>query len=943
MNKIYVCILSLCFCTFSFAQNNGSIYGSLIDTVLKQAIPDVTITILSGKDSSLITFGRTNKNGSFDIKFLPKGSYRLLATHVGYRNYSKYFEISEDKKGVNAGIIIMNSKSSLLEEVTVSQEKPPVVFRNDTIEFNAGSFKTKPNAVVEDLLKKLPGVQIDKDGKIKANGEEVKKILVDGKEFFGNDPKVASRNLPADVVEKVQVFDKKSDQSQFTGFDDGNNEKTINLTLKPDKKNGLFGRASGGAGNKDRYQGNFNVNSFKGERQASVLGMANNTNKLGFSFVDLLNFSGGLDGPGGGRGGGMAELNNSGVPLQGSSNGNNAITTTWAGGLNFNDNLSKSLLVNGSYFFNRIQDAINQKSNRQYLLTNDAFSTLQDAITSKENENHRFNLSADYAIDSLNSIKFSTTANLQNSATHSNNVYQSISDKGNMLNSGSSSIKSKGDGYSWRNSLLWRHKFGKKGRTFSANLSLALNDANNNAKLISQNSFYSPDGLSVTSDTLDQVGIQENDAGNYGITLSYTEPLSRRSLLEGSYSYSKSISGSQKSTFDVDRNTGKYNVPNELLSNHFDNEYAYHRSGISWRYQQKKFNLSIGSSVQQASLESKFHFLGKDSMINQSFLNLLPSARMQYNINKYKSFRFNYNAYTLQPSASQLNPIIDNSDPLNIRIGNPDLLQEFNHRLQFNYMAFDPFRRTSFVSMINFTARENSIVNSDRINAQGVRITTPVNADGVYNLGAILSWGLPVKKIKSNINLNTDLSHAHTINFINGDRNNISNSRINQEANLNFIHKESLDITAGANISYNLVRYSLAPQQNTSYWNQEYTLDANIYFSKGFSLASEFTFSRNSGYANGFNTNVALWNCGLAKQLFKNKKGEIKLQMFDILNDNAGISRTANQNYIEDVYSKVLNQYLLMSFTYNISRFAGKGAPVQKGGNIKVIGERNRM
>ena len=941
MRKLYCCTILLFFAQLSFAQNNGSIRGNCVDTALKQSVSDVTITILHARDSSLVTFGRTNKTGVFNIQYLPPGNYRLLATHIGYRNISKPFEITNDKREIDAGYLILHSKASILEEVTVNLEKPPVIFRNDTIEFNAGSFKTKPNAVVEDLLKKLPGIQVDKDGKIKANGEEVKKILVDGKEFFGNDPKIASKNLPSEVVDKVQVFDKKSDQSQFTGFDDGNNEKTINLTLKPDKKNGVFGRVIAGAGNKDRYQGNFNLNSFRENARCllSVWGITQIKKVFHFSTCSTL--------PGvlaeQAVEGEDIEIENSTIPIQGLDNPNNTITTTWAGGLNLNDNWSKKVSVNGSYFYNRIQDAIDQKTNRQYLLANNGFTRFQDATAHRKNENHRVNFSTDYTIDSLNSIKFTTTANIQSSYSNTASNYTSTSATGLMLNNGYSSVQSKSEGYSWNNALLWRHKFLKKGRTLSANLSFVLNNAQNDATLHSINSFFNPDGSKNLSDTLDQKSEQRSDGLNYGVVLSYTEPLSKRSLMEATYNFNENQNQSGKETFDLDGGTGKYSFRNNILSNDFDNQYAYHRVGISWRYQQKKLNFSIGSAMQQSSLESQFIFLDKDSMINRSFTNLLPNARVQYNINKFKNFRLSYNTSTRQPGATQLNPIIDNADPLNIRIGNPDLEQEYNHRMQFNYMAFDPYRGTSFFSMLNFVIRENNIVNDDQITSQGVRTTRPRNADGGYNLNATLSWGLPAKFIKSNLNINTDISQARAVNFLNGFRNNILSRNITEQINLNFLHKEALDITLGMNVSYNSVDYSLSPKQNTNYWNQEYSLDATIYLPKGFSIASEFSFTRNTGYANGFNTNVALWNAGIARQLFKNKKGEIKIQMFDILNENVGISRNTNQNYIEDVYSKVLNRYLLVSFTYNISRFAGKGAPVQKGSNIKVIGERNRM
>src|SRR6478609_10636925 len=266
MKNFYSLALLTLVCASSFAQEKGNIRGSLIDTAMKQPVGDATITIMKASDSSLVTFSRSNSKGDFTVGYLERGKYRVLITHVTYKNVSRFFEINEATKNVDLGYIPLTNKSAMLDAVQVVQEAAPVTMKNDTVEYNAGSFKTKPNAVVEDLLKKLPGVQVDKDGKVKANGQEVKKVLVDGKEFFGNDPKLATKNLPADAVDKVQVFDRKSDQSRFTGFDDGNSEKTINLTIRPDRKNGLFGKATAGAGNKGLYQGNVNLNSFSGPR-----------------------------------------------------------------------------------------------------------------------------------------------------------------------------------------------------------------------------------------------------------------------------------------------------------------------------------------------------------------------------------------------------------------------------------------------------------------------------------------------------------------------------------------------------------------------------------------------------------------------------------------------------------------------------------------------------
>ncbi|HKP31283.1 MAG TPA: outer membrane beta-barrel protein [Chitinophagaceae bacterium] len=944
MKKFYCLnILLLGFAISAIAQNKGNVRGTLMDTASKHPVSDATITILQAKDSSLVTFSRSNSTGIFNVDYLDKGNYRMLVTHVGYRNLSKFFEITDNNKSVDLGYIAMNNKSVMLDEVTVSQEKAPVTLRNDTVEYNAGSFKTKPNSVVEDLLKKLPGIQVDKDGKIKAQGEEVKKVLVDGKQFFGNDPKVATKNLPADIVDKVQVFDKKSDQSQFTGFDDGNSEKTINLSLKQDKKNGMFGRATAAAGNKGRYQGNFNVNQFDGERQISAIGMANNTNKQGFSFMDILNFTGGLNGPGGGRGGGQIELATGGLPISGMNGGNNTIQTTWAGGLNFNETYNKKVEINGSYFYNRIEDRIEQKTNRQYILPGNNFNREQNSLTNRKNENHRFNFSSDYKIDSMNSLKFSTTANIQQSSSRSSSNYVSSNNNGELLNQGFTNTASKSDGYGWNNNLLYRHKFAKKGRTFSANLSFNLNNGESEGTQRSITDFYKTDGSLLFADSLDQLNNQDNKTTSYGGVFSYTEPLSRKALLEFNYNYNKSESRSGRETFDFDSNTGKHSEKNELFSNRFENIYQFNRGGMTFRYQDKTMNFTIGGALQQASLNTDFHFMAKDSSLSKSFTNFLPNAGLQYNINRYKGLRFLYNTFSRQPAASQLNPIMDISDPLNIRVGNPDLSQEYNHRVQLNYNAFDPFRRTNLFIMASYTGTNNRIVNNDLVSAQGIRTTSYTNVDGAYSANAYMNWGFPVKPIKSSLNLNTNIDKSRNINFVNGAKNIINTWNIGEELNLNFIHKEALDLSLGTRVSYNGVKYSLTGQQNTNYWNQEVSLDANIYFPHGFSLASEYTFTRNTGYSNGFNTNVSLWNAGIAKQMFKNKKGEIRVQMFDILNQNVGISRNANQNYIEDVQTKILNRFFLVGFTYNISRFAGKGAPMQGGANIKVIGERQRM
>ncbi|HEY4208593.1 MAG TPA: TonB-dependent receptor, partial [Puia sp.] len=749
------------------AQSSGSVQGRLTDSTTHAPVADATITILNIRDSSLVSFARSGASGAFALSHLHNGSYRLLASHVGYRLVSRNFVISDLVKAVDLGDFYLSDKSSTLEAVTVHQEAPPVSIRHDSIEYNAGSFHVKPDAVVEDLLKKLPGIQVDKDGNIKANGQDVKKVLVDGKEFFGNDPKIASKNLPADAVDKVQVFDKKSDQSEFTGFDDGNSQRTINLTIKKDRKHGVFGRLTAGGGRdagrgmeagsgrdrsggvsdgkeagrqeEARYESRFNLNQFSDNRQLSALGQWNNTNKQGFSFQDVMGFNnGGIGTSGGGRM--TLDAGGSGVPIQGLGQSNQAITTTKAGGLNFSDNLHGHTDIGGSYFFNLADDRIRQKDMKQYLSPVNSFNQDHTGAIDRSNENQRINIYSDSRLDSFNSIKFTSGFTWQRSKSSSVSV-DSSRDRASkdLLNTSASNSMVHMDGYNWNNNALLRHRFALKGRTLSVNLSFGLNEGNGGGNIYSKNNFY-PGGL----DTLNQSYHQSTHGNNYGAVVNYTEPFSKSSLLEMSYQFYQSHSEAGKQTFDADGG-GKYSLPNQQQTNDLRNTFTYHREGLAFRHQKEEYNFTIGATLQQAASANVFGYINQDSLLRQTFFNLLPNAMFQYDFSKFRNLRLQYTTYTNQPSLSQLQPVPDNSDPLNIKAGNPGLKQEYYHSIRLNYISFDPFQRTSFFGMLGYNDIRHRIVNDDEIDNLGVRTSRPVNLEGLYQVNGFISWDFPVR------------------------------------------------------------------------------------------------------------------------------------------------------------------------------------------------------
>lgn len=938
MRKIFLLLLLACLTTTLLAQKNGSVNGVAFDTISKQPVAAATVTVLERKDSSLVTFTMTGSDGRFELKGLANGDYRLMITHVSYHNSNKFFSITEANKTAELGNLIMNDKAKVLEEVVLAAEAPPVTLINDTIQYNAGSFKVQPNASVEQLLKKLPGVKVEKDGTIKAQGEKVNRVLVDGKEFFGNDPKVATKNLPADAVDKVQVYDKQSDQATLTGFEDGNYEKTINLKLKKDKKKGMFGKVNAGVGNKERYEGKFNVNSFKGARQFSAIGMGNNTNAEGFSFMDILNFSGELARMQRG-GGGNININISGedAAAMGINGGgrNNGINTAWGGGLNYNNIIGSKLDFQSNYFYNRYNPNQESHIQRQYFLPDSSYFYNQNSFADNLNNNHRFNLNTLYQVDSMNSIRITPSFSYQTTNNRSQTDYQTLSEDKVLTNEGFSNNTSATKGYNFRNDITWRKKFARKGRTFSLSLQTSLNESDGDGSLSSINSFYYPNGSLLKRDTLNQQSTTKGDLKGYNARAVYTEPVWKKSLLEFSVSKSNTKSTSEKLTHDYNKLNGKYDQLNNTLSNDFENTYGYINAGIRIRTQKKKYSYAVGANWQQAELEGKITTGVKDSLISKTFRNILPNARFQYNFTRFKSFSLSYNTSTNQPGMSQLQPVPDNSNSLNIREGNPDLKQEFNHTAQVHLTLVSPYKNKNLFMFLTAQATQNKIVNYDSINSLGVKRTKPVNVNGVYNINSSISYSMPVRFLKGTVEVSSNTGVFKTKQFINTVGNDIRTFSVGPELRLDMNPTEKLNVGVGAGFNYNKTKYSLQSALNTNYLSQEYNASLDWEMPKGFFFATDFMYTINSQRAAGFNTKVPLWNASISKQMLKFNRGELKLSARDLLNKNVGISRNTNNNYIEDSKVLTLRQFFLLSFTYSLSKTGLNNAG--SGGGMRII------
>jgi hypothetical protein len=931
MKRTLLVLTGIVFITASVVAQKTILKGRLTDSLQKQQLENATVSLVNAKDSSLEAFTRTDAAGRFIFTSLKEGQYRLSASMVGFHSSWKNIAIGNTATEIELGDIVMKD-NSLLDEVTVQNQRPPVQVNGDTLEFNAEAFKTKLNAVVEDMLKKMPGVEVAKDGTIRVNGQRISRVYVNGKEFFGTDPTIATRNLDADALDKVQVFDKKSDQAEFTGVDDGNSEKAINLKLKKDRKNMSFGKATAGMGSKERFDGQFNVNRFNGEQQLSAIGMANNTNRQGFTFSDILNFTGEAQRMMRGGGGGRIVINNNGpgdfgLPVQGVNN-SEGIAQTIAGGVNFNDTWKKKTSVNGSYFYNNI--AVNNEKNirRQNLAPANPFVYDQKSNSDKKSVGNRFNVTIDAKLDSFNSIKFTPQLTQQHNQYQTSNTYQSVLPGDKLLNNGFSNSTTDANGFNFTGNLLYRHKFNKKGRTFSSNINAGYNDTKSKGTLQSINNFYS-NGIIYNRDTLDQQNRLTSLTNSYGINLSYTEPISKRLLLEINSFYNKSNGELNRQTFDLNDQNGKHDVLNDVLSNTFRNGYSYGGGGLNLRTQKKKIVAGIGAAVQAASLLST---LKNNSQIRQHFTNVLPAANLTYNFSKTRNVSFQYNTSTQQPTTAQLQPVKDVSDPLNITIGNPDLKQQYQHNATLNYFAASPAAQRNFFAYLNYSQSQNAIVNADVLDQFGARTTSYKNANGVSTLFAGTETGFKIKKLNTRINIGSSAILYNNYSFLNNQKNHITNTAINPRFGLSYNYKEKFDISVNARFSYNEIKYSLQPSFNNNYWRNTYEADANINLPWNISINNDFAYSVNSGRSQGYNKNVALWNAAITKGLFKYNRASLKLSVYDLLNQNIGISRNANLNYIEDASYTVLNRFYMMSFTYNLRKAGNTGPQI----NVRI-------
>ena len=944
--RTFVTSLLLPFFTTCVLAQSINIKGRALQAADASPVPGASVRMVSVKDSAVTKGGYTERDGAFSIKDVPIGAYKLSISAIGFRKLESTVFVREGKADV--GVFRLQIDTVRASAINVEATAIRMEVKGDTMDYNAQAFKTNPNATAEDLVKKMPGITVE-NGTVKAQGEEVRRVTVDGREFFGDDAQATLRNLPADMVDRVQVFDRGSDLSMFSGFDDGNTSKQMNVVTRKDKRNGSFGRIYGGYGDQDRYQAGATINNFSGAQRISLIGMANNINQQNFSFQDILGTMGGGGGMSGGMGrmmsrymsGGGSQMmmrmgggGGGGGPMGGFSNffvgQQGGIAATNAIGANYSDQWGQRTNVSSSYFFNNADNDRTTDLNRQYLAAQSLGQvyTQQDTANTNSN-NHRFNMRIESFIDSANVLVISPRVTLQGSQAL-NNVAGSTTFQTNPLNTTSTLNDNTNGGYNASVSTTYRRLLSTNGRTIAATFNVDGSNRWNEGALRSINQFTVPLDSTFQFD-------QRSVGGSTGLTLSgqlaYTEPVGDRDMIQVSYEPSFADNTSRRTTLNLDSTTNTLAKLDSLLSNSFNNGYSTQRVGALYRMRGDNTIITFGGNYQLAQLTGEQTF-PQSFRVERTFQNFLPSLMWQQKFSQASNLRLFYRTNTNAPSISQLQDIVDNSNPLQLRIGNPNLVQEYTHSLNARFVDAQWMQGKTMFGFVNVSYTQNYIGNSiDFLRAgdtigraqfsgivigPGTQLSRPVNLEGNWNLRSFFTYGFPV--MGWNLNLNSGVFYTRTPGVIN-DATNYSNSTTgNAGLFLSSAASEDLDVSVSYNGIYTWVKNTIQIAADDNYFTHVAT--ARVIWNVGpVACSTDVNQTLYSGLGTEFNRSFTVWNAGVGYRFLENRAAELRFSINDILNQNDAINRSINDVSIEDTRTNALRRYMMLTFSYDLKSF----------------------
>lgn len=903
--------------SLSVFSQNTTISGFLTDSKDKTPVYNSVVALLTPIDSILYKFTRSDKQGKFSLKNVKAGNYIVMTSHNQFADYVDAISVNGEE--IKLGNIALKSKIELLREVVIKTGS--IRIKGDTTSYRASDFKVDANANVEELLKKLPGIQVDKNGAIKAMGETVQKVLVDGEEFFGDDPGMAVKNLRADAVKEVQVFDKKSEQAEFTGIDDGKTQKTINLKLKEDKKRGYFGKIDGAnqpfTDADSRYNTNLMFSSFKGKRKLSAFLLNGNTGQDGLSWEDSEKFGGrennfnmNMDDDGnvsyewvGG--------NNDGEPYVNTQNG--FVKNTNAG-LQYTNKWNEKQNLNVSPKFNKQIYTNNNSRITQTQVGDTQLNENRSTETNVNRSNFKLNAIFDVKLDSLNSIKFSARTNFYETESDEFTNGETTGEAGILKNKQQKTVITNSDKTSLSAGLLFKHKFAKARRTFTINSSWNRLSTNSNNFLKSSNESY-VDGNFDSKVDVDQNKIGDRSNQNLTVGLSYSEPIAKQLSLQFAYQLTYDKGKNNYFTYDYSDVSGKYDQLVSSLSNEFEQEVITHRPNLKLSYNAKKINYSIGSGFGFTTFDLLDKTLDKE--YKRSYTNFFPSASFSYRYKNNGNLRINYQGSTRQPTLDQLQPLTNNQDFFNQTLGNPDLKQSFTNSININQNSYNMLNERQIFQGISFSTTTNAIIYNRVIDPETAKtVSKPINSNGNFSGNYYFGYGLKIKKL----DLNAQFSP-----FFGFNKSALSiNDKISSAENLNtgfsiYLYKfkqKRYDINLSNRFTINrstTTQNSEIKSFNTNSLNAE----VGVYFAEKWKLSTDYNLNTRQKTVD-FQDNLTnqLWNARL-QRTFKKDEFTAYVLIRDILNQNIGISRNAYQNTISQEQNDRLKRYVMIGLTWN--------------------------
>ncbi|SDC45192.1 TonB-dependent receptor [Niabella drilacis] len=920
VKRFVLLLLFACCIQAAKAQSTGAIKGQLTDTTEHKDLTNALVTVMNAADSSLAGFTRTSKDGAFQVSGLDTGRYVIMITHPYFADVFENTALAANAVS-DLKTIHLLSRIKLMEEVIVKGNRA-IFMSGDTTVFTADSFKVAEGANVEELLKKLPGFQVDKDGKITALGKTVERVLVDGEEFFGSDPGIATKNLRADNIKEVQVYEGKSDQAAFTGIDDGKSKQTLNLKLKEDKKKGYFGKIELGGGLKDKSEtggaNKFNnsvmLNAFKAKRKIAAYGIMSNTGMLNLNWDDQEKYGGDND---------NMQVSDDGSVMMyfgGGDNWSDGIPTNWNAGFHYSNKFREDKLgLNTGYKFVKINAPSYTRSNSILFAPDSTWRNNSVSNSFSSNTRHRMNLMVEDKIDSMNTVRIRANGNKGLLETDGNQYTENLTEAGRFITRSEARSSDKTNNGGIDANVLWTHKFKKQYRTFSATAGINYSSSENNGYQYSKADFFKTLGDVPDSTALiDQQRTNTNEAKSVNARVAYTEPIIKDFYLEFSYAFSKSNSARKRSSYDKG-SSGNYDQLNGLYSNDFEFNNTSNAPGVNFRVNKKKYNYSFGSSVNFNQYERINH---TDNSSNPyHFTNYYPRANFNYKLKPSESVYGGYNGSANAPSLDMLQPVVDNTDQLNLRVGNPDLKPSFRHSFNMGYNSWKMLTQRNIYVYMSYSFTQNAFASLNDYTSL-VRKYQTVNANGVSNLYAYLGYGFKLKKADIQFNINPGINGGRSVEFIRNSNSSspVQNTTTRNTYELGFsvrkaIQDQKFVIWIRPEAGYNNTRATVNTRVNQKYWSYGINGDVTAKITKDFELRTDVNGTyrqKTPDFAN--NVNFTIWNASAIKRFHKNEF-ELWFRVNDILNQKTGYNRYG----FTETYRTVLKRFYLLSFVWNLN------------------------